>query len=289
MAELGLSPSQAVLESLRLPTTGTVYDLDPGRFTGMPIWSGHPPFQVLSYRTARGIRVQGDQDWLAPEVNADRIALNSELVIATCHSGCHIDALAHIVCGVDEHWHGGVTSADALGDFGPTLHDGSSIGPIITRGVLVDIAGSLGVPRLPRSHAITLEEFEQALDAQECSPRPGDAVLVRTGQMNAWPDRAAMEETRGAGITRAIADLAAEVGVVAVGTDTESCEVTPSIEADNPHPVHQRLLIDAGIYIIENLYLEELAAASVHEFLFLALPPKITGSTGAMLRPVAIV
>lgn len=289
MPELSLTRSPAVLDALRLPTRGIVFDLDPGRFTGMPIWAGHPPFQVLAYRTARGIRVQGDQDWLAPEVNAEKIALNSELVIATCHSGCHIDSLAHIVCGDDEHWYGGAVSGASLGDFGPTVHDASTIKPIITRGVLVDIAGSLGRRSLSRSYPISSEEFEQALHQRGCSLRPGDVVLVRTGQMAAWPDRAEMDHTHGAGITRAVADLAVQAGVVAVGTDTESCEVVPSIEPDNPHPVHQRLLIEAGVYIIENVYLEELAAAQVYEFLFLALAPKITGATGGMLRPVAIV
>lgn len=280
--------SRAVLDALRLPTRGIVFDLDPGRFPGMPMWEGHPPFQVLTYRTARGIRVQADQEWLAQEVNPQKIALNSEVVIATCHSGCHIDSLSHFVCGDDEHWYGGVTSDESLGDFGPIAHDASTIKPIVARGLLVDVAQSLGRSHLDRSHPISREEFEQALDEQGCALRRGDVVLVRTGQMAAWPDRTEMAHTHGAGITRAVADLVVEAGVVAVGADTESCEVVPSIEPDNPHPVHQRLLIEAGVYIMENVFLEELSAARVYEFLFLALAPKITGATGAMLRPVAI-
>ena len=39
---------------------------------------------------------------------------------------------------------------------------------------------------------------------------------------------------------------------------------------------------------IENIYLEELAARRAYQFLFVALPLKIRGTTASMLRPIAI-
>ena len=39
---------------------------------------------------------------------------------------------------------------------------------------------------------------------------------------------------------------------------------------------------------MEGLYLEQLAADRVHEFLFVALPLKIKGATGSMIDPVAV-
>jgi kynurenine formamidase len=57
----------------------------------------------------------------------------------------------------------------------------------------------------------------------------------------------------------------------------------------NPQPVHTRLLVEAGIYLMESLDLEQLAADDVYEFLFIALPLKITGATGSMLDPLAVV
>lgn len=278
-----------LIEDLRTPSKAKIYDLDPGRFVGMPIWAGHPPFQVVTYRTPRGLRIRGDQKWLAPEVNQANIGIISELLVATCHSGAHMDALAHITCGTDDHWHGGSGAADALGDFGPTDHDASTLPPVVTRGVLADVAGYLGVERLGKSHPISLEEFQGALDKQGVALREGDVALVRTGQMSVWPDKEKMEETKGAGITRPIADVAVDLGLVAVGTDTEACEVMPSIEPDNPHPVHQKLLIENGIYIMENIFLEELAKDRIYEFLFIVLPPKIDGATGSMIRPIAII
>ncbi len=80
-----------------------------------------------------------------------------------------------------------------------------------------------------------------------------------------------------------------DASLAAVGADTESCEVRPSVIPDNPHPVHERLLVEAGVHILETIDLEGLSRDGVAEFLFLALPPKISGATGGMIRPIAIV
>ena len=80
--------------------------------------------------------------------------------------------------------------------------------------------------------------------------------------------------------------------MVAVGSDTETFEVQPAPdpgEPANPQPVHTLLLIEKGVYIMESLDLEALAAAGVREFLFVALPLAIRGATGSMIDPVAVV
>ena len=59
-------------------------------------------------------------------------------------------------------------------------------------------------------------------------------------------------------------------------------------ELDATLPAHVLLLVRAGIPIIENLNLEELAAAKVHEFAFVCLPLKMRGATGSPVRPIAI-
>ena len=119
-----------------------------------------------------------------------------------------------------------------------------------------------------------------------------DVVVFRTGYMGLWPDTARMAEHRSPGPDLSAAELLADRGVIAVGSDTETFEVQPAPdpgEPANPQPVHTRLLIDRGIYIMESLDLEELAADGVHEFLFVALPLKIAGATGSMLDPLAVV
>ena len=51
---------------------------------------------------------------------------------------------------------------------------------------------------------------------------------------------------------------------------------------------HAHLLVTHGIHIIENLNLEELAAAKVHEFGFVGIPLKFRGATGSPIRPLAL-
>jgi kynurenine formamidase len=73
-------------------------------------------------------------------------------------------------------------------------------------------------------------------------------------------------------------------GVAAIGADTPILESPASALH-----VHEYLLDQAGVYIIENMALAELLAAGVSEFLFVALPLRIKGGTGSPLRPIAIV
>jgi kynurenine formamidase len=48
------------------------------------------------------------------------------------------------------------------------------------------------------------------------------------------------------------------------------------------------MLVERGVYLLEMVYLEELASEKVYEFLFICLPPKTTGTSGAFTRPVAV-
>lgn len=263
-----------------------MYDLDCGRFSGMPLFPAHPPFQVLTYRSPRGLENQGDQDWLGDnEVN---FHWHSEVVMGTVHTGTHIDALAHITCGTDHHWFGGGSSERDLGDFGPLRGDASEIPPLIARGVLIDVAGARGVDALDAHEAIGPDELRSTLERQGVELRPRDVPLVRTGYLSGWPDADFIEAHEQAGIDRDGALWLAEQGVVAVGGDTESLEVLPSTVPGNPHPVHIALLNERGIFIIEMVNCEQLAADRAYEFCFVCLPLSIRGATGSMVRPVAL-
>lgn len=279
------------LAALRLPTRGRIYDLDGGRFMGMPLWHGHPPLTILAYRSPLGIKAAGDSAALYPgKTNTIGYGFNSDLVMSTVHTGAHIDALSHVTLGADHHWFNGFNAAHDLGDHGPLHADAATIPPIVTRGVLIDAAGAKGVDALGRGEGVTRLDVQRALERQNVSVRNGDIVLVRTGQMRYWPDAKAMECAEGAGVTLDAARfLVDDCGAVAIGADTASMEMKPSDHPDVPEPVHVFMLIDRGAHILEWIYLEELARDDVYEFLFLALPLKITGATGSMLRPVAIV
>jgi len=274
-------------DALKLIKAGKVYSLDSRRWNLMPVPDPHPPFQVLTYRTYRGIQNQGDQTWLGN--NTVNMAFNSDLVMGTVHSGTHLDALSHVTCGEDNHWHGGRSADRYLGDFGALDSDGAAIPPIITRGVLIDVAAALELPVLPARYPITVADMENALKRQGTSVGRGDVVLFRTGYMSLWPDRQRLAEHFGSGITIEVARHLSNLDVQVVGADSVGLEVLPSLDPQNPHPVHIELLINRGIYIMEYANLEQLSKDRVYEFFFVCLPLKIHGTTGSMVNPVAIV
>jgi len=287
MAPAGQATNADVLGALSLVKQGRVYSLDCGRFPGMPIFPAHPPFQVLSYRSPRGLVNQADQDWLGE--NEVDYYWNTEMVMGTVHSGTHVDAFAHITCGTDHRWFGGGVEARDLGDFGPLRGDATEIPPLIARGVLLDVAGARGVDALGAHEPIGADELRDVLARQDVELEPGTVALIRTGYLSGWPDPDFIAAHEQAGIDHGAALWLADQGVVAVAADTEALEVLPSIVPGNPHPVHIALLNERGIFIIEMVDCEELARDGVHEFCFVCLPLAIRGATGSMVRPVALV
>lgn len=274
-----------LMNALALAKAGKVYDLEGVRQADMPLWPGHPAFQVLTYRTPQGVKNKGPKPF--PEPNDPKLSLMSDFISGTAHSGTHMDALAHIVRGDDQSWYCGKAETD-LGDFGPLKGSASELPLFITRGVFIDAAGKVG-HHLRKGEPFGIEEFTQVLEEKNLEIRKGDVVLVRSGAGAYWPDSEMFNQHDGGGITIEVARYLVERGVVAIGGDTSTVEVQPSTVEGNPHPVHEHTLIENAVHLIENMVLEDLAADDVTEFLFIALPIKIAGATASMVRPVAIV
>jgi kynurenine formamidase len=280
---------ETVLAGLGLVREGRLFRLARERFPGMPLFPGHPAFSVLAYRTPQGLRVTGERPWSVD--NDACLGYMSELVMGTTHSGAHIDAHAHMTIGDDDRWHGGSARTD-LGDFGPLRGDASEIPPLWRRGVLYDVPGFRGVDALGAGEPVTADEVVAIEEATGVAAGAGDVALFRTGCLRYWPDPEGLAAHKGAGPDVSAARLLAERDVVAVGSDTETFEVQPAPDPgvpSNPQPVHTLLLIERGIYIMEGLDLEEVAAEGIRKFLFVALPLAIRGATGSMIDPVAVV
>lgn len=283
-------PAEKIVEAAQSVKEGRWYSLATSRFPGMPLFPGHPPFQVLNYRTPPGIRAEGAQPWGPP--NDAGLGYMAEYVMATSHSGAHVDALGHMTVGDDNHWYGGGNTADHLTDTGPSVGDAEKLPPFFTRGVLLDAAGFRGVEALPAGSPVDAEEMQAIANWEGVEVGPWDVVLIRTGYLAFWPDGDKMAAHKTAGPDLSAAEWLLERGVVATGTDTETYEVQPAPDRGNPanpQPVHTKLLIENGIYLLESVYLEEIARDAVYEFLFVALPVKIRGATGSMVDPLAMV
>jgi len=288
-AQAAAPTPEHVVAATALVREGRVFRLAAERFPGMPLFPGHPRFEVLAYRTPQGLRASGEQPWGPP--NDACLGYMSELIMGTAHTGAHIDAHAHMTVGDEDRWHGGSARSD-LGDFGPLKGDATEIPPLWRRGVLYDVAGFRGVPALAAGEAVGADELTAIEAGGGAAAGEGDVALVRTGYLAGWPDPEALAASRGAGPDLSAAELLAARGVAAVGSDTETFEVQPAPDRGspaNPQPVHTFLLIERGVYIMESLDLEALAAAGVREFLFVALPLAVRGATGSMIDPVAVV
>lgn len=291
-AEIGrvgrLGPDE-VLAALREVRSGQVFDLDAGRFVGMPQWQEHPLFSLTSFRTPGGSRHDGDIELLDPARNMTDVRFHTELMITGMHIGTHIDALNHVALGAEgDRFFGGFGPED-VGDFGPQRADAASIPPIVARAAVLDIAASHGLDRLPPGSAISVADLVRA-EAEQARIPTGGAVLLRTGLMQTWPDKVAFADAEGAGIDlQAASWLARERNIVLVGADTPTVEQVPSTDHTNPHPVHDLLLRQLGIHLLENAWLEDLAAQHEHSVTLVVLPLKVEGATASMVRPIALV
>ncbi len=247
-----------------------VFDLEQLRYAGAPSHPAHAPgFNYFLHRHhARG----------APEARTGA----SGIIVTPEHSGTHIDALAHQAENLTLH--GGVHVDEGVQTSAGFRKLGiDTMAPLVARGVLLDVAGD---KRLDPEYAITPADLEKAAHAEV---REGDVVLIRTGYGALWsrPD----EYLKAAGISAGGSRWLVERRVRAAGADNMAFDVmssTPDPELRVTLPGHILLLVRAGIPIIENLNLEELAAAKVFEFLFVCLPLKMRGATGSPVRPIAI-
>src|SRR5579875_852206 len=250
--------------ALALARTGMVYDL--GLDLGEHIPQGNPgefvPFQLTWRTTPEGCARAGHAFQFA-----------AEAITGTPHVSTHIDGLAHVAA--DGRIHGGHEVTTVRGDHGFTVAGMEHVPPIVTRGVVLDIAGAQGVEALPDGYEITTADIRCALDRADTAIRPGDAVLVRTGKIREfYADPAAFQRSQpGVGADAAI--WLYEAGMAVLGTDTTGSEPVPFV--DENRTTHRVMLVERGVHLIENLFLDEVANMGVVDGLFVCLPLRITG------------
>lgn len=246
-------------------------------FTGMPTSPNHPGFRMTL------IRRHGDM------VRPDGGSASNEIIVTGGHVGTHVDALSHV--SHEGKLHSGVDAEEAqLG--GKFLQLGAEHTPaLLRRGVLLDIAGLHGVDILEAGYGVTAEDLQAAADRAGVEVRPGDVVLVRTGWARNFDDplRYQGQQDGVPGPTVEAALWLVERGVVTTGSDTTAYEQIPAGQGHSVLPVHRVLLVEAGIYIIEHMNLEEAASQGLTEFVFVMAPLRIVGGTGSPIRPLAVV
>jgi kynurenine formamidase len=283
--------------ALRLIKQGKVYDMGVPYSRNSFKWPGHSPGEILTFRSPEGIKRQGDfKPAVDAKANPGRMAWHSSALFINDNVATQIDGLGHITMGDDNHWYNGFKEADHGGNWGIRRCDIAGIPPIITRGVLIDVAGARGVEALPPNYKITVQDLEAALEKQKTTLRPGDTVLIRTGTLRYWgadgADHAKIGQHDSAGIDLTAAKwLVEQKGAILIGSDTSGLEYGPGpMDKETGFiPVHKYLLIEQGVHIGEFHFLEDLARDRVYEFCYFCTVNKIKGAVaGFCLRPVAI-
>jgi len=166
---------------------------------------------------------------------------------------------------------------------------------IVTRGVLLDVARTKGVPWLEPGYAITSDDLEAVLQKEKVVVEEGDAVLIRTGQVARCRARGSWEGHAmgpSPGLSFFTAGWIYDRRVAAIATDTWAVEVRPSEIEETFDPLHRVLIPNMGLLLGENFDLECLGVDCEHdcvfEFLFVAPPLPITGGVGSPINPLAI-
>ncbi len=214
------------------------------------------------------------------------IAGCSDTISLGCHTGTHMDSLAHVSYQGKLFDGSSIDAPGVVDDFyGVTMTGMENFRPIVARGVLFDFAKFLGVERAPQDYVITLEQLDACAAAQNLHFGAGDVVLFRMGYDTVYRDADEYLRMPIPGPDPDVARRLVQAGVVATGSDTMPYEAAPG---DEPMVVHAELIPKGGVFIFEMLDLRELAQQTAREFLFLALPLRIAGGTGSPINPVAL-
>ena len=219
-----------------------------------------------------------------------------DLLILPLQAGTQWDALSHMVFEGKIYNGYEATEVSSLGALKNDIAQARE--KLIGRGVLLDIARWKNKPWLDGGEAISGDDLEDCAAAEGVEVRPGDIVLVRTGQMGQvkaegdWGDYAAGYSARAPGLGLASAEWIHAKQVAAVATDTWGAEVLPTETRDVSMPMHIILIVHMGLTLGEIFDLEALAddcaSDGVYEFLFSAPPLPITRAVGSPINPVAV-
>jgi kynurenine formamidase len=265
-----------VLKAAKLIKTGEIIELGHTLAPNMPFF-GTRRFDVHMKRTFTP----------PPAANTNNRSGNEEIVITEIgHVGTQFDAFPHQTIG--DTLYNCVKNSESAGrgGFGKLGVDG--VGTIFTRGVLIDVAGFKRVEMLGDNYEITVDDLKGALAKQGTTLQPGDAIVIHTGWGKLWAKDNARFVKSCPGIGVAAALWLAEQDPVLLGSDNWPVEVFPAADPKLSFPVHQITLVVKGIYLLENMKLDELAAKGVSEFALSLQPLKIKGGTGSTVAPVAI-
>ena len=219
------------------------------------------------------------------------VATSDDVVTLGLQAATHWDGLGHVSHGSRIYNNRPATTVTAHEG---ALHSGvEKAGPVLGRGVLLDVARARGVDRLTPGHLVTTDDLEAAQELAGTEVGAGDIVLVRTGQIQLYlgGDRDGYAYPS-PGLSLYTPEWFHRRDVAAVANDTLTFEIFPP-EIDGLFlPVHALDLVEMGMMQGQNWNLEELAGDCAEDgryaFLLSAPPEPFAGGVGSPVVPVAV-
>ena len=267
---------QLALEAAKLVKTGKTYRL------GVETNSKTPAFGPRSWALVINQPGQAGGVGLGPT----KTNYNDDIYMGYVGTGSQIDGLGHI--GVDNLYYNCNKNSDFVQANGLTKLGIEKLPAIVTRGIVLDMAGYFGKDMLPEGTAFNRKEIDEQAKKQGIEIRKGDVVLFYTG----WQALVGKDDKRfiggEPGLGKEGAEYLASKQVLAVGADTWGLEVIPFEKGVGVFEVHQILIPKNGIYILENIDTTELVKDKAWEFMFVLGASRFTGGVQAIINPIAV-
>ncbi len=225
--------------------------------------------------------------------------------LSQSHVGTHLDGMGHI--GRKDCYYNQTPMGKFINQNNMTKLGLEKLKSFATRGVIVDMvrvfqaAGKLKTnpackrPCLDKGTVITAADIQAGLRMYNVTLREGDIVIIHTGWGNLfeqYPAQNAEYNSGEPGIGKDAATWLISQKIVAVGNDTWGVEVIPGENPKEAFIVHNMLLTDNGIHILENVRTDLIAAAAQASgratFFFNMTVPKAVGLTGNFVAIDAI-
>jgi kynurenine formamidase len=210
---------------------------------------------------------------------------NDDIIMGWVGVGSQLDGLGHI--GIDGTYYNCAKGREFVAAAGLKRLGIETVPAIATRGVILDMVGLMGRDPVPQGTPFNRKEIDAALKRQgNMRINKGDVVIFYTG----WTKLIGKDDKRYGSVEPGLgiegAQYLASLNVAMVGADTWGLEVVPFEDPKKIFHVHQILIPQNGIMILENVNAEEAVKDKVYEGLFTLGPARITGAVQAIINPI---
>jgi kynurenine formamidase len=282
---LNLLTSETVLRGVAAVRSGRVFSLAIPFDADGPQWDNvNMPLRTNPVLNTYAVNVSFTGDAADFTTSDDAFSMGSQ-------AATHWDALAHV--GYEGRLYNGIENKAVTANGGASRLGVQNIGPVVTRGVLLDIARLHDVDHFEDNYAVTAEDLDAAAGAAGLTVEPGDAVLVRTGQMHFLREGKRPRYSHPSpGLSTSTIAWMRDHDIAAVATDTLTFEVYPCEDPAVFMPVHMLHLRDIGLLQGQVWRLDDLASDCAddgqYDFLLCATPLPLTHAVGAPVAPTAV-